>query len=616
MQQARGEAARARTASGRDFRQAPTTESFYQGWLAMQCRLIPGVLGGAVFRLASGESGGIAPVAFWGDTTKDPRPLTELARRAISEARSVAVRQPSRTDAPGRGHYLLSCPIHTQGSVIGVVAVDVDVRSDASLKVVLRHLQWGSGWLEMFAVRRDAAEQHAARDRLRDVLETVASALHHERFAAAAIAFVTTLATKLGCDRVSLGFVRGARVRVHTVSHTAELRTRTNLVRAIGAAMDEAIDQKGPVLHPAPPDRVPRATRAHRELGDQHGTAVLTVPFAVGTRVVGALTLERPSVRPFDDAVLELVEAVAGLTGPMLEALRRDDRWLVTRAFDAGRRQLAHLIGPRHIGAKLGAVAAVGVVALLLLATGEYRVAARAVMEAHVQRVAVAPFNGYVRDAPVRPGDLVRSDQLLVALDDRELRLERAKWSAQQDQLVKQQHQALAARNAAQLAVTTAQIDQARAQLALVDEQLAKSRILAGLDGVVVSGDLSQALGSPVERGQALFHVAPLDSFRVVLQVDERDIADVGVGQHGQLLLAAAPDSPLGFVVETITPVSTARDGRNYFRVEARLERPPARLQPGMEGVGKIAIDVRRLVWIWLRTVIDWGRLAFWSWTP
>jgi RND family efflux transporter MFP subunit len=237
-------------------------------------------------------------------------------------------------------------------------------------------------------------------------------------------------------------------------------------------------------------------------------------------------------------------------------------------------------------------------------------------MEAHVQRVAVAPFNGYVREAPVRPGDLVRSGQLLVALDDRELRLERARWSAQQDQLVKQHQQALAARNAAQLAVTTAQIDQARAQLALVDEQLGKSRILAGLDGVVVSGDLSQALGAPVERGQALFHVAPLDAFRVVLQVDERDIADVAVGQHGQLLLAAAPDSPLGFVVETITPVSTARDGRNYFRVEARLERPPARLQPGMEGVGKIAIETRRLVWIWLRAVIDWGRLAFWSWTP
>ena len=582
----------------------------------MQCRLIPGVLGGAVFRPASTGSESIVPIAFWGEATRNPRRLTELARRAAAQAGSLAVAQPSPADASGRRHDLLACPIRAQGGVVGVVALEVAVRSDANLKVVLRHLQWGAGWLEMLAARRKAAAEHAARGRLRDVLETAASALNHERFAAAAIAFVTTLATKLGCDRVSLGFVHGSRIRVHTVSHTAELRHRTNLVGAIGAAMDEAIDQKGPVLHPTPPDQVARATRAHRELGDQQGTAVLTVPFAVGTRVAGALTLERPSIRPFDAAAVELVEAVAGLTGPMLEALRREDRWLVTKAFDASRRQLAHLIGPRHIGSKLGAAAAVAVIALLLLATGEYRVAARAVMEAQVQRVAVAPFNGYVRDAPLRAGDLVQSGQLLVALDDRELRLERARWSAQQDQLLKQRQQALAARNAAQLAVTTAQIDQARAQLDLVDEQLARSRIVAGVDGVVVSGDLSQTLGSPVERGQTLFHVAPLDSFRVVLQVDERDIADVAVGQHGQLLLAAAPDSPLGFVVEKITPVSTAREGRNYFRVEARLEHPPARLQPGMEGVGKIAIDVRRLTRMWLRTLIDWGRLAVWSWTP
>jgi multidrug resistance efflux pump len=615
VQEVRGDTSPATTAAWRDFRQAPTTESFYQGWLATQCRLIPGVLGGALFHLAS-QGSDIVPVAFWGDGTRSSRPLSDAARRAAADACGVVVRHVPPGDGSGPLRDLVACPVRAQGRVIGAVAVVVTTRSDAHLKALLRHLQWGSGWLEMLVVRREAAEQRAARDRLRDVLEAAASALHHERFAAAAIAFVTTLATKLGCDRVSLGFVRGARVRVHTVSHTAELGHRTNLIRAIGAAMDEAIDQKGPVTHPAPPDQVPRAMRAHRELGDQHGTAILTVPFAVGTQLVGALTLERPIARPFDRAVVELVDAVAALTGPMLEALRRDDRWLVGKAVDASRRQLAHLIGPRHIAAKLVAAAAVGLVAFLVLATGHYRVAARAVMEAHVQRVAVAPFNGYVREAPLRAGDPVRSGQLLVALDDRELRLERTKWSAQQDQLAKQQQQALATRNAAQLAITAAQIDQARAQLGLIDEQLAKSRVLAGVDGVVVSGDLSQALGSPVERGQVLFHVAPLDAFRVVLHVDERDIADVAVGQHGQLLLAAAPDRPLGFVVDTITPVSTARDGRNYFRVEARLEQPLTRLQPGMEGVGKIAIDARRLVWIWLRTPIDWGRLAFWTWTP
>jgi len=141
-------------------------------------------------------------------------------------------------------------------------------------------------------------------------------------------------------------------------------------------------------------------------------------------------------------------------------------------------------------------------------------------------------------------------------------------------------------------------------------------RVVAGFDGVVVTGDLSQAIGSPVERGQVLFEIAPLAAYRVVLQVDERDVSDVKVGQAGQLLLAAAPSEPLVFSVEKITPVSTAREGRNYFRVEAKLQGGAERLRPGMEGVAKVEIGRRHLVAIWLRPVIDWARLAAWTWLP
>jgi hypothetical protein len=41
---------------------------------------------------------------------------------------------------------------------------------------------------------------------------------------------------------------------------------------------------------------------------------------------------------------------------------------------------------------------------------------------------------------------------------------------------------------------------------------------------VVVKGDLSQSLGAAVERGNVLFELAPLDSYRVIMKVDERDI--------------------------------------------------------------------------------------------
>jgi len=158
---------------------------------------------------------------------------------------------------------------------------------------------------------------------------------------------------------------------------------------------------------------------------------------------------------------------------------------------------------------------------------------------------------------------------------------------------------------------------QAEAQLALTDEQLARTEVVAPFDGVVVSGDLSQSLGAPLERGQVMLELAPLDAYRVVLQVDEHDFAAVQSGQHGELVLSALPGNRYPFTVSKITPVTTARDGRNVFRVEADLgSAADARLRPGMEGVAKIAVAEHRLAWIWSRRLVDWMRLKGWAWLP
>jgi RND family efflux transporter MFP subunit len=370
-------------------------------------------------------------------------------------------------------------------------------------------------------------------------------------------------------------------------------------------------------VHPPPSGAPARIARAHQDLSAAHGGgAVCTVPLTDGTAVVGALTLERPAAQPFDAGAVELCEALAAVAGPLLELRRRDDRWLGAKLLDAARAAVARLVGPRHIGLKLATLAALGAAAFLVVGQGTYRVSARTVMEAGVRRAAVAPVSGFIKEAPVRAGDVVAKGQALAVLDDRDLRLERVRLKSQEEQYARQRDQALAARNAAQVQIASAQIAQAQAQIALLDEQIGRARVTAEFDGVVVTGDLSQSLGSPVNRGDVLFEVAPLDAYRVVLQVDERDIADVRVGQAGRLLLAAAPADPIPFRVGKITPVSTAREGRNYFRVEAELERASDRLRPGLEGVGKIDVDQRRLVSIWTRQLTDWARLALWTWLP
>jgi hypothetical protein len=35
-----------------------------------------------------------------------------------------------------------------------------------------------------------------------------------------------------------------------------------------------------------------------------------------------------------------------------------------------------------------------------------------------------------------------------------------------------------------------------------------------------------------------------------------------------------------------------------------------------MEGIGKIDIAQRRLIWIWTHRAFDWLRLFVWSWLP
>jgi multidrug efflux pump subunit AcrA (membrane-fusion protein) len=216
----------------------------------------------------------------------------------------------------------------------------------------------------------------------------------------------------------------------------------------------------------------------------------------------------------------------------------------------------------------------------------------------------------------VRAGDVVRAGQVLAVLDDRELRLERARLESLRDQLERQRALALAQSNAAQLGIARAQIEQTLARLRLVGDQLGKTRVVADADGVIVTGDLRESLGAPMDKGRVLFEIAPLDAYRLVVEVDERDVADVAVGRSGHLLLASAPFDPVPFTVAAITPVATARDGRNFFRVEARLDGARERLRPGMEGVAKIDVDRRLLISIWTRSLLDRIRLAAWTWAP
>jgi RND family efflux transporter MFP subunit len=430
-------------------------------------------------------------------------------------------------------------------------------------------------------------------------------------------------ASRLGCDRVVLALAQGRGVRVEAVSHTVQFDRHANLLNCVTGAMLEALDQRETIVFPQDGDARPVVTFAHAELAQLSGAGgILTVPLMHNGRAVGAMTLERAAGLRFDAASVELVDGLASMLGPLIDLHQKQQRTLPAHVASTTRGFWQRLVGPREAGLKFAAAAAALLLAFLALATGDYRVSANARIEGEIQRSLTAPFAGYVRETSHRAGDTVKQGERLARLDDRDLALERTRLSSQVEQYGRQYRESMAKRDRATTRIVSSQTEQVAAQLAMIDEQLARTDIVAPFDGVLVSGDLTQALGAPLERGQVLFEIAPLDAYRVVLQVDEHRVADLKVGQRGELVLSSMPGRRHPFSVSKITPVSTAKEGRNFFRVEAQLDAAPstaesgARLRPGMEGVAKVSIEDRRLIWIWTRELVNWLRLKAWAWAP
>jgi hypothetical protein len=589
---------------------AADARSFAAGWLDIQCRAFSGVIRGAVILRAS-EAAAYAPVAIWPEGIEGSPKLAAVVERALQQRQVVVdgAKRNMRREDP----VFLAHPILVDDELYGAVALEVEGRPEAALRDLVQRLGWGIGWLEALSRRKT----FTSKARLVTVLELIATALQHEHFQAAATAVATELATTFGCERVSIGFMKGRHIEVRALSHSASFSKKTSLVRALEGAMDEAADQLATVLLPPRKDGPFQVTRAHAELLQQHGTgAVCTIPLTAGAAVLGALVLELPTGAEFDARTVELCEHAALLVGPVLDVKRKEDRWLAQKALDSVMAHGRNLVGPRHTGLKLWTAIAALALLFFSVVNGDYMITADANLEGKVQRAITASMQGYIVEARARAGDIVREGNLLAALDDRDLRLEREKLVSQSAQSEGERRQAVAEGNRARARILEAQIGQVEAQLALVDEQIARTKLVAPFDAVIVKGDLSQSLGAAVERGNVLFEVAPLDSYRVIMKVDERDITDVAVGQTGRLALASMPNDDFTLIVDKITPVSVVDQGRNYFRVEAIAKGATEKLRPGMEGVGKIQVERRKLIWIWTHKLVHWVRMWVWSWWP
>jgi len=593
-------------------------QQFLAHLLAVQCQ-IGAASGGAILR--SGPEGVVdilaaypalsqsAPLPVW--LAMAVESFTEILSANATIVKSLHSPEDLYGQPPSR--HLIMVPLRSSAEVRTLSVFLVETR-DVNVVVASRdRLELTASLLSLYEMRLMLQKRQMDLRRFRQAMETLAAVNEHEEFAGLAMSLCNEIASRWQCDRVSVGFLKGRYVKMRAMSHTENFSRKMKVVQDVEAAMEECVDQDIEVYFPASPE-VTFISRAAGELSRQHGPlAVLSLPLRRGGKAVAVLTLERPADKQFTVEEVEALRLMADLVTPRLAALEEHDRWIGGRLVQDIRKLAAVAVGPKHTWIKLAVIVIAGILLFAFLVNGEYRVEAPFVLEPIEAQVVPAPFDGFIEKVNVLPGDTVEGGKTVLAtLDTIELRLRLASAKAERLAYQKQAAAAAGEDKTAEAQIAMAQADRIAAQIDILQFQIDRAAITSPISGVVTLGDLKRQIGAPTKLGETLFEVAPLEALRADLSVTNDEVADVGVGQEGELATASYPDQRIAFVVERINPMSEVVEKENVFKVRVRLKSTPLWMRPGMEGLAKVDAGEHCYAWIWSRKAINWVRMKLW----
>ncbi|MCH8500208.1 MAG: HlyD family efflux transporter periplasmic adaptor subunit [Marinobacter sp.] len=542
----------------------------------------------------------------WQPEAADAPWLTGLIQRAVNNQFAVSPPGPGSQDMVRVAIRLMGEPAHYL--LLWVKAELMPRLNDIILRAEL---------VADIPVRPPSAPSDRAPGLL-TLLELVPEIYQAKRFSTAAYGLVNSLVSHSEeVDQVVLGWRQDHYIRAQAISHFDRFEKKTELVKLLEAAMEEAADQAVSIYHdervstPAGQIRL-----AHQQLRVQTGcNTVFTLPLGDADSTQGQAVLMLISHHGgFSDELKEAVHFIAQLLYPRLCQLKeKQDGWLL-RGWRNGKRLLAWSFGPEHLWTKILSL----IVTLLLLygifGTLPHRVEGSAKITTESIRVISAPFDGQVDQALGMAGDPVSAHEVLAIMDVQDLLLQRAEAQADLQRYLSEVNRARAALNLIEQEIAAARVAQTEARLSRLAVLLEQARLRSPFDGVVVEGERQQLLGLPVSKGQQLYRVARIEGMYLQVEIRQEDIHHIVTGDRGEFVFLSQPDRKLPFTVTGIIPMAQVRDASGaMFQLRAELDQPAEDWwRPGMSGVAKVDKGRRQVLWVIGHRLMN--RLRLWLW--
>lgn len=239
-------------------------------------------------------------------------------------------------------------------------------------------------------------------------------------------------------------------------------------------------------------------------------------------------------------------------------------------------------------------VALVGLMAIPV----PYQVRCSMNLQPEVRRVVSSPFDAVLTKAIAQTGDVVKAGDVIGQLDDDPLKLELSKNETERVRVQKRHEVHLANGEIAEAQLTELRLEELNAAMDLLNERIQQARIIAPIAGVVISENLEDFEDSPVELGQTLFEIAPLDSLRAEIEIPDHHAHLIRMNQSARLWVDNGAGSRVEGQLTRVAPRVEVLGDRSVLKAEIDVDNQDGLLRPGMDGQAAVNVGKKQIGWI------------------
>ncbi len=270
--------------------------------------------------------------------------------------------------------------------------------------------------------------------------------------------------------------------------------------------------------------------------------------------------------------------------------------------------------GSQRIGflAKVALIAAA--VAFLAFGSWDLTIRGECRLAPRVSAFAAPRYQGKIERLLKTEGDFVMAGETIAVMDQREVLntirdIELQMHLKEADREIKRATNPAAASLAdIELSILDARLENARLRLAGME-------IKSPIDGLIVTprDQLNASLNSVMNAGDPLTEIADISQLVLEVEVQERDIRFVEVGNTVKFALSGAPNVVYRWRVDHISPTTRPMAGQNVFVVRCLPmdDETTEALRVGVSGSASIEAGRRHVLYVLFRTTIERFRAFF-----